>query len=426
MACINNIASSKPADVPQHFVTPSVLPDRFSELLGSEIATDGAELQTVEANLPSLKPLVSTVTPNRARVAQVGRSRRDDIPGDSRLDHAHSSASDCLSALSIPATGPPPAITRSTASTSAKDNPAEPEYSKAVQRHNEITTDPEDRCDTMVGQAATSAPTGCYAGPLSDRGAELAGHPNEEPVVAAAIVQPKPTAAKVTRGRGEPLLAPLGRSAVMWQQPLNGPDDRVIAPVQIEPGLAAAPPLSGSTARDAAVPSATTAPAGADHSVQPALVPSQQIGQALATLHSAADGSSHTVIRLDPGDLGALQIRITRTHSGVASVSVAVEKSETLRTLQADLSSLHQALDRAGLPEHRSVALHLTSQGPEPGGHQSLPQGGQGGAPGHGHTGQEKGFTSGKAAGLANEQTQDERDQLTRQHWFRPGVDITA
>jgi len=38
---------------------------------------------------------------------------------------------------------------------------------------------------------------------------------------------------------------------------------------------------------------------------------------------------------------------------------VAVERPETLASLQGDLGHLHAALDRAGLPEQRSVTLHL-------------------------------------------------------------------
>ena len=38
---------------------------------------------------------------------------------------------------------------------------------------------------------------------------------------------------------------------------------------------------------------------------------------------------------------------------------MAVERLETLRSLQADIGHLHQALDRAGLADHRSVVLQL-------------------------------------------------------------------
>lgn len=99
----------------------------------------------------------------------------------------------------------------------------------------------------------------------------------------------------------------------------------------------------------------------------PAPPPSAQLGHALAAVHTAADGSSQVRILLNPAELGSIQIRIVRAHDGSSSVSVAVERPETLRSLQGDLGHLHQALDRAGLPEQRSLVVHLAgSDAPPP------------------------------------------------------------
>ncbi len=95
--------------------------------------------------------------------------------------------------------------------------------------------------------------------------------------------------------------------------------------------------------------------------------PAAQLANAVANLHVGADGTSHVTIRLDPAELGHLQIRISRATDGTASVSVAVERPDTLATLQSDLGHLHQALDRAGLPEARNVTMHLAA-GPDQGG----------------------------------------------------------
>ena len=62
-----------------------------------------------------------------------------------------------------------------------------------------------------------------------------------------------------------------------------------------------------------------------------------------------------------------MQIRISRATDGTTSVDVAVERPDTLATLQNDLGHLHQALDRAGLPDQRSVTMHLAAQ-PDQGG----------------------------------------------------------
>jgi flagellar hook-length control protein FliK len=87
----------------------------------------------------------------------------------------------------------------------------------------------------------------------------------------------------------------------------------------------------------------------------------------VAALHVGADGSSHVTIRLDPGELGQVQIRISRAQDGTSSVNVAVERPETLATLQGDVAHLHQALDRAGVPEQRSLSLQLDAGTFQPG-----------------------------------------------------------
>ena len=87
--------------------------------------------------------------------------------------------------------------------------------------------------------------------------------------------------------------------------------------------------------------------------------PATQVGQALASLHVGADGNSKLTIRLDPAELGGVQVQISRGQDGASTISVAVERLDTLRAMQADLTHLHLALDRAGIPEQRSLTLHL-------------------------------------------------------------------
>ncbi len=125
----------------------------------------------------------------------------------------------------------------------------------------------------------------------------------------------------------------------------------------------------------------TTAPASGTPAPQPAAAgtpaappqvppPAAQLANAVANLHVGADGTSNVTIRLDPAELGHVQIRISRATDGTASIDVAVERPDTLATLQNDLGHLHQALDRAGLPDQRSVTMHLAAQ-PDQGGSSS-------------------------------------------------------
>jgi len=63
----------------------------------------------------------------------------------------------------------------------------------------------------------------------------------------------------------------------------------------------------------------------------------------------SADGSRHFDIRLDPPDLGRVDVRLSMDDSGNASASLIVDKPQTLELLQRDASNLNRALSEAGL-----------------------------------------------------------------------------
>ncbi len=129
-------------------------------------------------------------------------------------------------------------------------------------------------------------------------------------------------------------------------------------------------PQAAGTSTGPAQPAAGNTGAAAAQNAAPTATPAAQLAQAVTSLHVGADGSSHVTIKLDPIELGQLQIRISRAADGTASVNVAVERPQTLASLQGDLGHLHEALDRAGLPEQRSVSLHLAV--PDQAGSQNL------------------------------------------------------
>jgi flagellar hook-length control protein FliK len=197
-------------------------------------------------------------------------------------------------------------------------------------------------------------------------------------------------------------------------------------------------PASGDVALAAIAPppTAQTAPTAAASATAPPS-PALQVVHAVAGVHVAAGAQGQVTIHLQPGDLGAVQVKIERAPDGTATVTVQVEKSETLQTLQQDISHLHQALDRAGVPtELRQVTLHLApagstaetgtgsgnGQGQGPGsGQQSM---GQGPGPGGG-------FSRG---GQPQQQSRDQQatpfatntDDDAAPHWLPVGVNITA
>jgi len=68
-----------------------------------------------------------------------------------------------------------------------------------------------------------------------------------------------------------------------------------------------------------------------------------------AAAASAKNGKSSFDIRLDPAELGRIDVRIDVDRSGQVTSHLTVEKPETLSMLQQDAPQLQRALDDAGL-----------------------------------------------------------------------------
>jgi flagellar hook-length control protein FliK len=71
-------------------------------------------------------------------------------------------------------------------------------------------------------------------------------------------------------------------------------------------------------------------------------------GLALEIAASVKSGKSRFEIRLDPADLGRIDVRIDVDRNGQVTSHLTVEKPETLSMLRQDAPQLQQALDDAG------------------------------------------------------------------------------
>jgi flagellar hook-length control protein FliK len=169
---------------------------------------------------------------------------------------------------------------------------------------------------------------------------------------ASAVAAAAPAAAAVALAQGPSAQAPAPREAAAAAP---APLARVrTAPLPTPQAPASIVAPAGGTAAAAPAPIA----ASAAHQATLA-APTAQIAHAVA-VHIAPGASGNVTIQLQPAELGAVQVRIERAHDGSATVTVQVEKNDTLHVLQQDMPRLHQALDRAGLPaESRQVTLHL-------------------------------------------------------------------
>jgi flagellar hook-length control protein FliK len=72
-------------------------------------------------------------------------------------------------------------------------------------------------------------------------------------------------------------------------------------------------------------------------------------GLALEIAASVKNGKSRFEIRLDPPELGRIDVRIDIDRNGQVTSHLTVEKPETLSMLRQDAPQLQRALDDAGL-----------------------------------------------------------------------------
>jgi flagellar hook-length control protein FliK len=115
--------------------------------------------------------------------------------------------------------------------------------------------------------------------------------------------------------------------------PIDASNPGVQATGPVQPQLAA-------TAVTAAGPLTVTAASSAAVPVS---------GLALEIAASAKNGKSSFEIRLDPAELGRIDVRIDVDRTGQVTSHLTVEKPETLSMLQQDAPQLQQALNDAGL-----------------------------------------------------------------------------
>lgn len=154
----------------------------------------------------------------------------------------------------------------------------------------------------------------------------------------------------------------------------------------------------------------------------------QQVMPVIASVVASQDGAPQTlVIRLDPAELGRVQVYIERTADGLSRISLQAERPDTLQLLVRDQPQLHRALDLAGVsPDGRLLQFQLAPDQPP------LPQG----STQFGANGSAGGFAGSNGGGNAGQRSSDRHggyvpafrasDALPIQSRHLAGVDITA
>ena len=98
------------------------------------------------------------------------------------------------------------------------------------------------------------------------------------------------------------------------------------------------------------LPAATAAagPAGSLSVTAASNAPVPLSGLAVEIAASVRSGKTHFEIRLDPADLGRIDVRIDVDRNGQVTSHLTVEKPETLSMLRQDAPQLQRQLDDAG------------------------------------------------------------------------------
>jgi chemotaxis protein MotD len=213
-----------------------------------------------------------------------------------------------------------------------------------------LTTDSAPTTDTAQPADANAAnPKGPAAGPLAATNA--ATGPQDGDDVDGAEAHPAAHPAKTASIDKESAGA---RDSLAQAQPDQraGPTD---APTQ--PGQAA--PAAGQGAPAAAQTIAATAAATATNAANAAAAPAAQAPAAMAAVPlagvaveiaaRATAGANRFEIRLDPPDLGRIDVRLNVDKQGNVTSHLVVERAATLDMLRRDAPQLERALQDAGL-----------------------------------------------------------------------------
>jgi flagellar hook-length control protein FliK len=80
----------------------------------------------------------------------------------------------------------------------------------------------------------------------------------------------------------------------------------------------------------------------------------------------SARGDSRFTIRLDPPELGRIEVNLSVTSHGHAQAALAADKPQTLELLQRDASVLERTLKEAGVDVGGNLSFSLKGEGRSP------------------------------------------------------------
>lgn len=233
---------------------------------------------------------------------------------------------------------------------------------------------PVDGSGTAAGPAPT-APPAAASGPLAAAPTAQPTNPIQSPTAQPTVPVPAPTAAAPDRATaagphaaatGQPgAPTPSAPAATADVTMPTGPTPQAPPPQSPAPSAAGPAPMpTASTSMSPAPMTPTpTAPAAGSAAATPATVHGvstdglatgpadltrQQVAQAVATLTRRGDGEHRMTIRLDPEELGQLEV-VVRSHRGGVDVTMAAARPEVVSSLLDASAELRRLLEDKGV-----------------------------------------------------------------------------
>ncbi|EDP65586.1 Flagellar hook-length control protein [alpha proteobacterium BAL199] len=132
--------------------------------------------------------------------------------------------------------------------------------------------------------------------------------------------------------------------------PLPGPGGTGSMPAGATSTLATSSMTAGPGGLQSTLPAAMASRAEATAHGRPGALPGTAVGQvAVKLVSSAADGGGRMTVRLNPEELGKVDVKLEFGRDGMVRAMISAERPETLDMLQRDARALEKALQEAGL-----------------------------------------------------------------------------
>jgi flagellar hook-length control protein FliK len=335
-------------------------PGNTTEPLAIAAAAIATSTSTVEASKPAVVPVQGEIDPEKPAAAAATAAVAAPAP-------AVTPATAAIAAAPAAEVTAPAAATAGTAQAAASEIVAAPINQPAVKADATAQADPQLAAVVAAATPAVAvAPKPVQKAPAAARAAESAAPVKTgiapsaaDPAVASPSTDAsdKRVAPQTPVADGKPKTDGVTVEAAKTE-PAKPDTPIAAAPAPHEHRAAAAAPVqadisdpgqAANAVQQPQAPSATTPVPATQLNVTAAtaaVVPLN--GLALQIAVTAQSGKSRFEIRLDPAELGRIDVRIDVDRHGQVTSHLTVEKPETLAMLRQDAPQLQRALDNAG------------------------------------------------------------------------------